>query len=322
MRLIKRITISFGYLLLAACFGAWLFFGWSGTGWKALAIPTGSMRPTLPIGSMVFVHRVPVSSLKVGDVITYTNPRNPKMTISHRIIKTYLISGIVPGFVTKGDANQSADVPIPAGLVQGKVMWHVPDVGYALIDAKKPIIILPIVYLAALLIMIEEVQRLSEYYRRFILYRLPGYRRHEMEPDNKVSKRVGMGAALTTALVVAGLAISPAAYAALKSNTVVLANNRISVAKICDNKGQNKDNHGNPKDKCNNNGNGGNCGANKNSNNTKNCTTQCSNNVNVNTNTNQTATTGNTHSSGSGNATSGNVSNNSSTNININVSNC
>ncbi len=152
-------------MCFVVCCTALLFFGVGKFGWKALSIPTGSMRPTMPPGTLVFVHRVSTSSLEVGDVITYINPLHPSTTISHRIIKKIMVGGKIPGFITKGDANKVADSPIVAGLVEGKIVWHLPHAGYWLLDAKKPIIILPIIYIAALIIMAEEVIRLKDYLR-------------------------------------------------------------------------------------------------------------------------------------------------------------
>jgi signal peptidase I len=276
------------------CCGALLLFGLSFTGWKSLIVPTGSMRPTITPGSLVFVHRVPVSSLKVGDVITYINPLHPSSTLSHRVIRKYLIDGRVPGFVTKGDANKIADVPVAGGAVEGKVVWHVTNVGRWLLDIKRPIVILPVVYVAALLIMIEEVQRLSEYYRRLVLYRLPGFARHDKVPGF-LARKARMGAALTAVFVLIGAVAGPSALALLRSNTVSLTDNRISAGTIPP--GNNK------------------CSG----------STSNNNNINVNNSTTQTATSGNASSSGNtngGSATSGSASNSNTTTVNITVTNC
>lgn len=318
MQTIKKILTILGITVMVVCCGVFALSHVSGFGWKALAIPTGSMRPNILPGSLVLVHRVPDSTLKVGDVITYANPMKQSDTISHRIIKIYSIDGKIPSYITKGDANPSPDQPVVAGQVEGKVVWHAKYIGNLILYSKDPIVILPIVYLAAVLIMIEEVQQLAEYYRRFV-YRLPGYRRRETEADHTVAKRVSLGGALTTAFVVIGLAISPAALAALRSNTVVLANNRLSMAQNqCKDGDNDKDDNGKCKD------NDGKCDGDGDKDD-KNCSKQCksnqSNNVNVTTTTTQTATSGNTKSTGNGSATSGNASNSNSTSVNLNVSN-
>src|SRR5665213_2389095 len=156
MKLIRRIAISLTVLFFAVCCGAVLLFNWNALGFKALSVPTGSMRPNINPGSMVLMHRVPLSSLKVGDVITYTNPQTMKSTVTHRIIKTYKINGKVPAFVTKGDANKSADPwRVVGGLVQGKAIWHVPFLGKVMMWSKTWTGIAILIYAPALLLIIE-----------------------------------------------------------------------------------------------------------------------------------------------------------------------
>jgi signal peptidase I len=285
MKILKQLFTSISIAIFAVCCGAFIFFGYPGTGWKALAIPSGSMRPTMPPGTLVLVHSVPASDLNIGDVITYINPLNPKSTLSHRIIKKYVIGGKVPGYVTKGDANKSPDIPITIGSVEGKVIWHFPYAGYMLLDARKPKVILPITYIATLLIMLEEVGRLNEYYKRSQAYRLIGYS-EKVAPSKPFSKKFTTSVALTFTLVLVSFAMGPTALALLKSNTVVLANNRLSVAAT-----------------------------------KKQCSGTTINNtsVTIGTSNNQTATSGNSSSTKGGTATSGSASNNSSSNINISV---
>jgi len=291
MKIFKRAATTLSVVILVTCCGAFMLFGISATGWKALAIPTGSMRPSMSPGSLALVHSVPASSLKVGDIITYTNPLNPKITLSHRIIKEYLLDGKVPTYVTKGDANKSPDIPITIGSIKGKVIWHVQDAGYLLLDAKNPFIILPIVYIAGILITIEEVKRLSDYYKLSQPYRAPGFSVDEKEP-NILTRRLGYVTSLTIVFVMVSAVAAPAAFALLRSNTVALVNNRITAAATA------------PK-----------CSSNTNNNNS----------ININNSSTQSSSTGSATSSGNttgGSATSGNSSNSNSTTIIVNVNNC
>ncbi|HSW80210.1 MAG TPA: signal peptidase I [Candidatus Saccharimonadales bacterium] len=289
MNWIKRINIGISIAVLILCTFSWLLFGWSGTGWKAFAIPTKSMQPNIPVGSLVLVHRVPASSLKIGDVITYINPNHRTTTITHRIKSITQINGKTFRIITKGDSNKIADIAFNSDLLVGIVNRHVPHIGNILIDAKKPVYILPIIYFAALLIMIEEVQRLCEYYGRWVRYKLPGYK-HELVATNSAVKQINIVYILIASTVLASIFFAGSAEA-LRSNKVILTHNKIST-------------------RLRHTGGGGTCTGNN------------SNNIQINTNTNQTAKTGNAHSIGSGNSTSGNASNSSSTSINVNVSNC
>jgi signal peptidase I len=246
------------------------------------------MRPAIPLGSLVLVHSVPISSLKVGDVITYINPLDPKTTLSHRIVKEYRVDGKIPAFVTKGDANKFDDVPITEGSVEGRVIWHIPDVGNWLLDVKQPIVILPVIWAASLLIMGDEVIRLRDYLRSQQPYILAGYKRKENDSSG-INKRLALGFSLFAALILIIAGTGPSVFALLKSNTVVLADNRLTISVPST------------------------CSGNTNNNNT----------VVFTNNNGQTSTTGNASSSGgNGSATSGNSTNNSSTSVTITLSNC
>lgn len=296
MKAIRAIRTSLTVAVFAACGLALLTFGLPATGLKALNVKTGSMRPGMPIGSLVLMHRVPLNSLKVGDVITYTSPLNHKVTITHRIVSTYLIGGKIPGFVTKGDANQSADQPIAGGSVLGKAVWHAPYLGRIMNWSLEPIGLALIIYLPALLIVIEEVRRLNQHFRKSRPYVSAEIMGRLNVPAGK--GRLGPVTKMTSILVAAStLIIVPVAHALLRSNTVSLVNNRISSAQVSG------------------------CSTN-NTNVAVNGNSSSNNNVNVNNSNNQSASTGNATNSGNtngGNATSGNASNSNCTNININI---
>jgi signal peptidase I len=271
-------------LFFAVCCGVLLLFGRSTFGWQALSVPTGSMRPTFSPGALVIVHRVPISSLKVGDVITYTNPLNMRTTLTHRIVKTYKLDGKVPAFITKGDANPSPDVPVVGGLVQGKMLWHVPAVGAWLMWSKTWAGIAVLVYLPALLLMLEEVRRLAAYYKLSLPYR--AYALHKPSaPQNR--RKYALGGAVSLAVVLNAVLFWQPALALLRSNNVALTNNTISVAAT-----------------------------------PPSCTGNSSNSTNVTVvnGSSQTATSGNASSS-SGSATSGNASNSNSSSTTITINN-
>jgi signal peptidase I len=99
------------WLLAIAALGALLF---SGMSYGVYLIHTGSMEPTIPIGSAVIVERCPVH---VGDIITFT-PLGGSSTVTHRLI------GINPNGTlrTKGDGNATPDVNV---VTRADVVGHV-----------------------------------------------------------------------------------------------------------------------------------------------------------------------------------------------------
>ena len=83
------------------------------------------------MGSLAAASPVDPTSLRVGDIIAYTHPRSPNITVSHRVVE--VIDGESLGFRTKGDANEAPDpTVVPAENVVGRVTWHIPRIGFAL----------------------------------------------------------------------------------------------------------------------------------------------------------------------------------------------
>ena len=80
-------------------------------GYQRYVITSGSMTGTYDRGSIVFEDVVPVSDLRVGDVITYTPPAGsgPDGLVTHRIVSIERDQFERPLFRTKGDANPTAD---------------------------------------------------------------------------------------------------------------------------------------------------------------------------------------------------------------------
>lgn len=102
-------------------------------GWQYYAVDSGSMEPTIPVGSLVFVKPAPVSALRVEDVITFATRDGGTSRFTHRIIA---LEGdpAAPTIRTKGDANSTEDqwtidVRQPVGRVEG---W-VPTLGFVLL---------------------------------------------------------------------------------------------------------------------------------------------------------------------------------------------
>ena len=99
-------------------------------GFQVYGVLSGSMEPSYPVGSLVYVKQVDPAELKIRDVITYNVNRNTIVT--HRIIE------IVPDennpntvrYRTKGDANENADTSlVSAGSIIGKVAFCIPYLG-------------------------------------------------------------------------------------------------------------------------------------------------------------------------------------------------
>jgi signal peptidase len=102
------------------------------TGATALTVLSGSMEPTLPVGSTVVVRPQPAAQIAVDDVITFTDhdvETGAPRTVTHRVIAVEPGVG-GPTFRTKGDANEAPDPGlVEAADVRGVQWYVVPFVG-------------------------------------------------------------------------------------------------------------------------------------------------------------------------------------------------
>jgi signal peptidase I len=101
-------------------------------GFKPVAVYSGSMRPTLGVGSLAVDHVVPASSVRVGDVITFNDPYVKGRLVTHRVAQIVLTKqGLA--YRTKGDANKTRDPwAIRLNDRVGRVAFDVPLAGYVL----------------------------------------------------------------------------------------------------------------------------------------------------------------------------------------------
>ena len=121
------------------------------------AVTSGSMEPAIATGSLILVERVPASSVRAGDVITF-DPPGPAGRVTHRVVDRARQDGSWY-FTTKGDANPASDDwrrtrPTTAagtgkGAVEGpgvsydkskalRVRTHVPYAGYLIELTHRP----------------------------------------------------------------------------------------------------------------------------------------------------------------------------------------
>jgi len=130
--------------------------------YQALVVRSGSMSPTIPTGSIVFYRKIAADKVKVGDIIAFDRPGVENEKITHRV---YQIKTGPSGryFITKGDANGTPDDwQVPAVGTGWIARFHVPTIGYALIDLQSTIgriLLLVIPALALGLITLYEIWR-------------------------------------------------------------------------------------------------------------------------------------------------------------------
>ena len=103
-------------------------FSWLG-GLKCYSVVSGSMNPSVPVGSAIFIKARPPGEIRNGEIITYCMGQG-KTVITHRVVEN---NKKKRQFITKGDANNSPDPkPVNWENLQGQVVFCVPFAGYVL----------------------------------------------------------------------------------------------------------------------------------------------------------------------------------------------
>jgi len=126
--------------------------------YKLMTVQSGSMTPAIKMGSIVMTK--PMEDYKIGDVISFTNPRERQEPISHRIVDLEVIEGKT-FYITKGDANEDPDPRrVAKGEIMGKVLFNVPFLGYAVDFAQKPIGFALIILVPAAIIIGDEIKKI------------------------------------------------------------------------------------------------------------------------------------------------------------------
>lgn len=111
-------------------------------------IVSGSMEPTIPVGSLAFVD-VGDRSPKVRDVVAF---RAGGQVVTHRVVDVSL-----DGYVTKGDANETRDPNVLQGSqVLGVYRTHVPVLGFLFLSVPVKAAWVVLLVLAAILPPVME----------------------------------------------------------------------------------------------------------------------------------------------------------------------
>jgi signal peptidase I len=98
-------------------------------GYQSLTVVSGSMVPTLGVGSVVIDEVISPEAARPGDIVTFKDPLHPRQ-LTHRLQKVR-VEGDTFNMTTLGDAN---DVPehwsVPRTGHIGRVVAHLPKLGY------------------------------------------------------------------------------------------------------------------------------------------------------------------------------------------------
>lgn len=99
-------------------------------GFMMFRVVTGSMEPTIPVGSLLVTREVEIESIQLNDIICFRTQLSDiwGKIVTHRVVN---IMGTEYGEIlleTKGDANLASDIYlVDQSNFVGKVIWHTGD---------------------------------------------------------------------------------------------------------------------------------------------------------------------------------------------------
>jgi len=129
-------------------------------GYKPVAVYSGSMVPTLQVGAVALDRSIPSRDVKVGDVITFTDPFVTNRLVTHRVVRIFHTpKGLA--YRTKGDANAARDpwtIRLPGRV--GRVSFSIPIAGYALWYSHTREVRSGFILVAALLLLTWLLRRI------------------------------------------------------------------------------------------------------------------------------------------------------------------
>ena len=135
-------------------------------GYGAALVLTGSMEPTIMTDDLIFVKKA--DEFRVGDIVVF---QNGPVLVVHRVVELAEDS-----LITRGDANNAADAPVPTKAVKGVVLGWVSGAGNLVRLFKSPAVTFGLI--AAALLMVEgsfraqkkkdqdEIEKIKEEIRR------------------------------------------------------------------------------------------------------------------------------------------------------------
>jgi signal peptidase len=158
LRTVGKVTVGLfsGSAVAFAVFYGALIVG----GYRPVAVYSGSMRPTIPVGGLAVDRTIAARDVRVGDVITFDDPYVKGRMVTHRVVSVIpAAQGLA--YRTKGDANPARDPwTIRLNGQVGRVAFSVPAAGYVLVYAHRREVRSALICLASLLVLVGLLRRI------------------------------------------------------------------------------------------------------------------------------------------------------------------
>jgi len=154
-KIFKGINILLSVVLIFIAAGV-AFIAFPQFGNKALIVRSGSMAPTIEVGSIVVARPIDIGTYSKRDIIAFRSEKNPETLITHRVVEVESGPDGV-SYKTKGDANEEADGwSVDSKNILGKVQLTLPYLGRILTFAKSDIGFPTLIIFPAIIVIILE----------------------------------------------------------------------------------------------------------------------------------------------------------------------
>jgi signal peptidase I len=135
-------------------------------GGRSLTVMSGSMEPALGVGDVVINRRVSPAEVRVGDIVTFSDPEGTGKLITHRVRQLRIVDGAAH-VVTKGDNTNAVERwDIPAAGSLGRVEYRVPLLGFLVFWLHGPLASIGLIVVPALALAGFELWRIWRPKRR------------------------------------------------------------------------------------------------------------------------------------------------------------
>lgn len=123
-------------------------------GYKPMSVLTGSMRPELEPGDMIFARETNPEQIRADDVITYRVSQD--ILVTHRVVDVVQDDGKLY-FRTKGDANNVEDnALVTQEQLVGRLAFNIPKGGYIANFIRSPLGFALLILLPIILLLVES----------------------------------------------------------------------------------------------------------------------------------------------------------------------
>lgn len=164
LRLVRVTAVSLAMGIGLGTFG--VIVAPSLVGGRSLTVMSGSMEPALRVGDIVINSKASPADVRVGDIVTFSDPEGTGKLITHRVRRVRIADGTAH-MVTKGDKTNAVERwDVPASGSFGRVEFRVPLLGFLVFWLHGPLARLGLIVVPALLLAGFELWRIWRPQRR------------------------------------------------------------------------------------------------------------------------------------------------------------